>query len=188
MELHPIALGAIIAAVITGLLSLLGLIISKEQKTSEFRQQWIDCLRNDIAELLGNIESAIQHIRAIKNDINAQPSAGVSNSVVFERIKGDIREAERLYHQILLRINPDEHKKISDILEEMREEFNKGDIPSPEEFHKLEQKLIKITQSILKKEWNRVKDGEPAFKIAKYVSIIFILTVLVIGIYGAVST
>lgn len=30
-------------------MALLGLIISKEQKVSEFRQQWIDALREDIA-------------------------------------------------------------------------------------------------------------------------------------------
>ena len=56
MEFHPLALGAITAALITGFLSLLGLIISKEQKTSEFRQQWIDALRQELAEFLGYAE------------------------------------------------------------------------------------------------------------------------------------
>jgi hypothetical protein len=45
MEISPVAIGAISAAIITGLLSLVGLIISKENKTSEFRQQWIDSFR-----------------------------------------------------------------------------------------------------------------------------------------------
>ena len=38
------AIGAIAAALIAGLISLLGLIISKEQKVSDFRQAWIDAL------------------------------------------------------------------------------------------------------------------------------------------------
>jgi hypothetical protein len=47
------AVGAVIAAIIAGSIALLGLIISKEQKVSEFRQQWIDALRQDIAPLYG---------------------------------------------------------------------------------------------------------------------------------------
>lgn len=43
------AVGATIAAIVAALVALLGLIISKEQKVSEFRQQWIDALRADIA-------------------------------------------------------------------------------------------------------------------------------------------
>ncbi len=57
MELHPLAIGAIVAALITGILSVLGLVISKEQKTSEFRQQWIDDLRREVSELLACVEA-----------------------------------------------------------------------------------------------------------------------------------
>jgi hypothetical protein len=46
------AVGAIVAAIIAGIVALLGLIISKEQKVSEFRQQWIDALRQDIAAVI----------------------------------------------------------------------------------------------------------------------------------------
>jgi len=50
-----------IGAVIAGFVSILGLIISKEQKTSEFRQTWIDSLRSDIASLIARA-SALQVI------------------------------------------------------------------------------------------------------------------------------
>jgi hypothetical protein len=50
----------VIAAMIAGFVALagsavtyIGLLISKESKTSEFRQEWIDALRNDIAEQIG---------------------------------------------------------------------------------------------------------------------------------------
>lgn len=46
-----IALGAVLAAFLTGTVSFISLINSKEQKTSEFRQSWVDNLRNDIADL-----------------------------------------------------------------------------------------------------------------------------------------
>lgn len=47
-----ISIGAIGAALIAGIVSLLGLIISKEQKTSEFRQTWVDSLRSEITSYL----------------------------------------------------------------------------------------------------------------------------------------
>ena len=53
-ELPPLAIGAITAALITGLVSFLGLIISKEQKVSEFRQAWIDSLRSELAALISH--------------------------------------------------------------------------------------------------------------------------------------
>lgn len=46
------AIGAIAAASIAGLLAFLSLIIAKENKTSEFRQAWIDSLRLDLSKLI----------------------------------------------------------------------------------------------------------------------------------------
>jgi len=51
------AIGAVVAALIAGIVSLLGLIISKEQKTSEFRQAWIDALRCDLTAFLTQINA-----------------------------------------------------------------------------------------------------------------------------------
>jgi hypothetical protein len=45
-------LGPIVAAVIAGAVAFLASVFSKEQKTSEFRQAWIDSLRNDLSELI----------------------------------------------------------------------------------------------------------------------------------------
>ena len=45
-----IPIGVITAALIAGFFSLLNLIVSKEQKVSEFRQQWIDSLRQELAD------------------------------------------------------------------------------------------------------------------------------------------
>ena len=60
------AIGLIIAAIIAGVVSFLSLIISKEQSISDFRQQWIDALRKDIAIIVGRVvaihgESIVEH-------------------------------------------------------------------------------------------------------------------------------
>jgi len=49
------AIGPIIASIIGAVVTLASLIISKESKLSEFRQAWIDSLRQEIADLLSNI-------------------------------------------------------------------------------------------------------------------------------------
>lgn len=46
-----------IVALIAVFVSFIGLIISKEQKISEFRQAWINTLRDDIAKFLGQVDS-----------------------------------------------------------------------------------------------------------------------------------
>ena len=42
----------ILAAFISSAAAILGLIISKESKISEFRQKWIDDLRNELADVI----------------------------------------------------------------------------------------------------------------------------------------
>ena len=54
-RIPDVAIGAVVAALIAAIVSLLGLIISKEQKTSEFRQAWIDALRSDLTHLIHRI-------------------------------------------------------------------------------------------------------------------------------------
>jgi len=47
-----VAIATVVAAVIAGLISVVALTLTKEQKTSEFRQAWIDGLRSDLADYL----------------------------------------------------------------------------------------------------------------------------------------
>jgi hypothetical protein len=55
MGIPDVALGAVIAAFLTALVTALGLVITKENKTSEFRQAWIDALRADFATYASHI-------------------------------------------------------------------------------------------------------------------------------------
>ena len=51
------AVGVIVAAIIAGLVAFFSLIISKEQTVFDFRQQWIDELRKDIASVECHVKS-----------------------------------------------------------------------------------------------------------------------------------
>jgi hypothetical protein len=54
---------SVLSAVIGASIATIGLIVAKEGKTSEFRQQWIDGLRNDIATLISNQQRRREHRR-----------------------------------------------------------------------------------------------------------------------------
>ena len=50
----------IIGSSIAAVVALIGLVASQEQKTSEFRQAWIDGRRNDLATYLSRINAAYE--------------------------------------------------------------------------------------------------------------------------------
>ena len=50
--------------IVTDIISFVNLIISKDQKVSEFRQEWINKLRDDLAEYLGHISAPTQRLLA----------------------------------------------------------------------------------------------------------------------------
>ena len=52
IPLAPVA--TVVAALIAALISFVNLTLSKEQKTSEFRQAWIDGLREELATLFSS--------------------------------------------------------------------------------------------------------------------------------------
>jgi hypothetical protein len=55
MIISDSSLGPIIAATVAGAVSLVSLIISKENKTSEFRQLWIDALRSELSKYVAHV-------------------------------------------------------------------------------------------------------------------------------------
>ena len=101
-------------------------------KISEFRQQWINNLRNTMAEF--------------------QSYAVLPNDDPTKR-----REFYKLGTKIELLMNPDDedyntlHKSLEDF-------FDKAPAPREEKFE-VDEKYVEICQRILKREWKRLKDG-----------------------------
>jgi hypothetical protein len=139
------ATGAILAPLIAGLISLLGLIISKEHKISDYRQAWIDALRADIAAL-------IAHAHAIEGAHLAMYNTDEKWKIVREDFVG-INEA---WARIKLRLNPKEEASIVVfiILKEHESIFNSvasGSVPDFGRLPSLYDRLVDDTQVILKK-------------------------------------
>jgi hypothetical protein len=137
---------AIEAGLIATGVTLLGILITNQAKVSEFRQKWIDALREDAATLITH--TLVIH-SASKND----------------HIDDSLVQVHQTTARIRLRLNPKEKKSLAVIaaMNSMREANH-----SNTEFAELNGRIDGFTralQSVLKGEWRRVKYGEPLYRI-----------------------
>lgn len=178
LELPDLAIGATLAALITGILSLLGLVISKEQKNSEFRQEWIDSLRSEIAKLIAHINSA--HGGFISHDGNLDE--------LWKIVREDYVGINEATAKIRLRLNPTENnsKKILDSIDDLEKLFKENKMYNYQILDQFEKQLVDRSRVVMKIEWNRVKRGEPTYRAAKYSAIFIIfLTIITLAISAA---
>jgi len=155
LGLPEVAVGSVVAALVAGIVSLLGLIISKEQKTSEFRQAWIDGLRSEISLLIAHM-----------NVIFAARQLGESS---WAALRVDAIAINQATAQIKLRLNPREEKS-RNLLQHIADLENFLHSPQGMRFEKLnelEEQLAEDAQALLKAEWDRVRKGEVTFRVAK---------------------
>ncbi|WP_447836052.1 hypothetical protein [Aeromonas salmonicida] len=174
-----VAIGAICAAIITATMSLLGLIISKEQKISEFRQEWINSMRQDISELIGLFTT-------FKSNWLYHLHSGEDPKEFIKNNASKLGEIDNVATRIILHLNPNEHKKFKSLVLEFDSICsNVKKLSDNEITDKAHRDLVNESQDMLKSEWQRVKDGETGFKVAKkalssFLAIILILSILVI--------
>ncbi|WEJ19321.1 hypothetical protein N0B28_13505 [Pseudomonas sp. SD17-1] len=163
------AIVALAVGLIAGMVSLVVSILAKDQKTSEFRQAWIDGLRNDVSQLVAHFGV----VKTISKIMRARPRTEVDEYLIAKQEQ--FLEMEMLVSRIRLRLNPSEHVvmlRLLQNLEHIREE-------------ELDPRAERITieaQDILKTEWERVKLGEPSFVWLKRVSKAGVLSALAIGV------
>lgn len=178
-----IAFGAILAAVIAGSFSFLNLITSKEQKVSEFRQNWIDALRNSISEYI----SSLSYISILYKHYYEKEEENKDKFEMTKGIEEIYAKVNKSYNDIIFRVNDkeeDEEGKILNdaflkALETTRVYYNKANYI---ESFKSCDAVREATKPLLKYEWKRVKKGEPAYKKAKKVSAFVLVCGLVVAI------
>ncbi|WP_312835926.1 hypothetical protein [Comamonas sp.] len=143
-------ISTVAAAALAGLVSLLVVVITKEQKVSEFRQQWIDALRADVSALLAAYSVTHQMVDAWMKDKRSEYD-------LWEKHKDLVIQADTLMSQIKLRLNPNEH--LHQTLEMHLVELDKQFV-EVERSDTLDKQILETTRKILKEEWNRVRRGE----------------------------
>jgi len=147
-------IGAIFAAMVAGLVSFCVTVLAKEQKTSEFRQAWIDALRQELSDFAAVAISLTDAIRLILNEPNSKQR--IQDYLLKER-HSEVKELESLHVRILLRLNPDEHKKFIQLIEAAYKYSAAREAHGSTAGEKLISDFIQASQQVLKKEWRRVK-------------------------------
>jgi len=151
---------ATLAAVVAGFFAFIGMVITKGNKTSEFRQAWIIQLRSLVASL-----------------ISLYDALNVSKKATPEEKKNHWKEMIKTISEIRLHLNnsnpsPEENELIRKI-EKLNDTLDKN-----EDNREHYEAMITATHAVLKSEWERVKKGEPSYKYIKFlfllVSILFI--------------
>lgn len=168
------ALATLVAALITGSIAMVTLILGKEQKTSEFRQAWIDGLRDDLSSYFASSRTMI---RALQEDAHFKKKAEKEKSQKSERITelkniSELRTGVALSsYAIKLRLNSleSDHKKLEELMAKAVDEV--GGLTRKEcSEAEVQQALDAVefaashARKILKFEWERVKEGEERYQ------------------------
>lgn len=155
-----VSVGAIGAAAIAAGVSLLSLVITKEGKTSEFRQAWIDALRSDVAE-------AVSKTSLLLLILNDRQSGGTADG-----LDKTFAETSAALARIELRLNllEDDHVELQGLIREAENMIRQAENGSydPHAAEELSDRTILQTQQILKAEWDRVRRGETTFQQMKF--------------------
>lgn len=164
MQIPDAAVGPIIAAIIAALVVFISTVLSKEQKTSEFRQAWIDELRKDVAQYVsGTVEfAALYSLRKKRN----------SDEVALLEDNFDaIRELQSIEYRIIFRLNPIKHADLIAKIKALRRQMISINTQGAGRNGVEEAITDAITgdcNRILKAEWERVKKGETGFRFVKW--------------------
>jgi hypothetical protein len=181
----------IIAALISALMSYANLIIGKDQKTSEFRQAWIDAIRSDVAKyagLVANVATITDHYKTSLDETEDESIKKEFRSTYFKSVNTHYQKITELSYLIKLRLNSDDDAELITRLEDIERLFlnateNMTDIMTVEK--RLED-FVKPFKKMLGDEWQRVKKGEPSFYYSKYI-LIFIMVSVILYFIGAMA-
>jgi hypothetical protein len=199
--------GAVGVATISGLISITGLVISKEQKLSDFRQAWIDALRDDISRFISQplMISAYNELVFRPRAKELREKLAQTDGTQEERaaIEQDIAQAASAFYaemrenyskiniystRIKLRLNDGPHevdsRALLSVLKRIEGLFSNIHTLEDQPVQDAVAEIETISRPLLKKEWERVKKGERTFQVAKYASLAVscLLAVVILGL------
>jgi hypothetical protein len=176
--------GAMFAALIAGYFAFTNLVAAKENKISEFRQEWINSLRDSIAKYI----SSLTYLSTLYIHYSARPENKKDKFEMARDVEEVYARVNESYNDIIFRINDiEKNTKGRDLnnaflsaLYKTRELYHKNELS---EARKACDPLREASKPLLKHEWKRVKSGELNYRVAKY----FAILVLFSGLLAAFS-
>jgi hypothetical protein len=173
------------AAIIAAVLGFVGLVIAKENKTSEFRQQWIDSLRQDLSDYI----AAVRLIAQSHKQFAAIPQPHEGHVELADQLKEVYLASSSSLARIRLRLNPDDRDpKLKELnlqllkrVKEAQDALAAADYPQA---LRITNHLHEQAGPVLKLEWSRVKRGEWIYQLAKWGTLLFLVSLFVLAIVG----
>lgn len=167
-----VPLGVVSAALIAGAIAYAGFVSTKESKVSEFRQNWINSLRDEIAKYISCADSLIELLRKDNDGLIIPKAKFMEKKLNHSDLYTELLKARI---SILLRINDKEkepenferNEKFLKLIESIYSNFEDGNF---DEVYKDIKLLTDASRNLLKHEWNRARDGEKNFQETKAVS------------------
>jgi hypothetical protein len=162
------ATATIFASLIAAGISFLTLTLSKEQKISDFRQAWIDGLREDLAIWFSSARSMARATE--ERQLDEAQAAKAKFLLSEDQIRATRVMSAQAYYKIKLRLNSGEEQHIQlvtliDQAINLQNATAKGESDGSKTIPAIEA-AFEFSRSVLKTEWERVKDGEPRFRFA----------------------
>ena len=155
MSLEPAVVSAVTALVAVIVGPLVSVLVAKNQinasVVSSNRQEWINRLRDELATLVG----IVHHL----------PSAHANGSVTTNEAIAEHGKFVEQFQVIKLLINPKEtdHQELVRLIEladkKIIDSINKK-VAGASEFEAVGQRIVAQSQIVLKREWERVKNGK----------------------------
>lgn len=191
------ALTTLAAALIAGGIAYSNLIISKEAKTSEFRQAWIDALRAELATFFASTRTMARAAQEARAD-HAQKDpklleAKTKFHVNAEKVTEVRHAVSDTFYKIKLRLNRQEpdHVQLLNQLEALTAAQNAylaNADASIDSIFQVAEEAADQSALVLKKEWERVKVGEPAYRRAlEFVfSLLLVMVVILMGLVALI--
>lgn len=164
------AIATIVTALIAAAITFVNLTLTKEQKTSEFRQIWIDALRQDLSSFFA---TARTFARASQESIafGGGSKEGAPMALTEEKISDLRYQIAETHYRIQLRLNPKEaeHEELLRLMQVAIEKqqnmlAGKGDTKTILQAIEV---AAKYAPQILKTEWERVKSGELPYRLTR---------------------
>ena len=161
---------AIATGIITLIVAITKLIISKEDRISEFRKEYMGEIRGNVSALLGCATTICRLAEYEKKG----PSKGISDINEFRaKHKEFYNELNKAWHGALVRLKPEDtdtgHLIAS--INVLSSEFY-GDCSNLNSIEKKIEDVQKHTREVTYNIWKKVKRGETIFHIFKWLCII----------------
>lgn len=167
-EVTPLipVVGTVAAAIVAGGIARANLIASKETKVSEFRQAWINALRDDLAALFSNTRTLA---RALEESRDAEPATPDKFRIEQSKITAVRHGAAETYHRIRLRLNVNQgdHRRLRRRLAVMmgrQQAYVVNKNSGVDTVLDAVEQAASYAEIVLKNEWETVKFGEAAYR------------------------